>query len=310
MVMTWSILGDGVTGLCVATALMQAGERCEVITSAHIAASHWAGGMLAPYCEAESASAYVTEQGLKGIEWWQKNIQTVHKKGTLVVAPARDRQELQYFSQRTQNHQWVDPRALEPDLAAGFEKGLFFADEAHLDPRHALAQLKQKLIEHGVVFHSKAPSGQIIDCRGIAATDQLQNLRAVRGEMLILQSHDVTFSRPIRFLHPRFPCYLVPRAEGQFMLGATMLESQDAGKISVRALLELLTSLYVLNPAFAEAKVLETGTGLRPSFPDNLPKIEYQQGRYFINGMYRHGFLLAPVLAEQFIQLLSTSKVN
>ncbi|MBF7682246.1 FAD-dependent oxidoreductase [Acinetobacter sp. B5B] len=305
--MKWSILGDGVTGLCVATALTQAGECCEVITSNHTAASHWAGGMLAPYCEAESASAYVTEQGLKAITWWQNHIQTVHRQGTLVVAPVRDTQELHHFAHLTQGHQWVKPHTLEPDLADSFEKGLFFSQEAHLNPRHALQQLKEQLKQRGVMFHHQAPSGKIVDCRGISATDTLSNLRAVRGEMLILHSNDLEFSRPIRFLHPRFPCYLVPRGDGQFMLGATMVESQDTGQITVRALLELLTSLYVLNPAFAEAKILETGTGLRPSFPNNLPQIQYQQGKHFINGMYRHGFLLAPILAEQFVQSISKS---
>lgn len=305
--MTWSILGDGVTGLCVATVLTGMGERCEVITSERIAASHWAGGMLAPYCEAESASAYVTEQGLKAITWWQNNIDIVHQNGTLVVAPPRDTSELHHFAQMTQAHQWVKPQSIEPDLADHFEKGLFFADEAHLDPRSALKQLKHKLIEQGVVFHRHAPSGTVVDCRGIAAMDRLETLRSVRGEMLILHSNDITLSRPIRFLHPRFPCYLVPRDHGQFMLGATMLESDDTGTISARAMLELLTSAYVINPAFSEAKILETGTGLRPSFPNNLPEIQCKDGRYFINGMYRHGFLLAPIMAEKFIHLLSTS---
>ena len=302
--MTWSILGSGVTGLCVATALTQQGEKCEVITSDTVAASHWAGGMLAPYCEAESAPAEVTEQGLKAITWWQQQLGTVQKNGTLVVAPQRDTQELHRFAQMTQAHTWVKPQSIEPDVADHFEKGLFFADEAHLDPRLALQQLRQNLIKQGVEFHQGKPKGKVIDCRGMASVDELPNLRAVRGEMCILQTFDVEFSRPIRFLHPRFPCYLVPRAEGQFMLGATMLESQDAGKISVRAMLELLTSAYMLNPAFAEAKILETGTGLRPSFANNLPEIEFKKGTYFVNGMYRHGFLLAPIMAEKLVQLI------
>lgn len=302
--MSWSILGSGVTGLCVATALVESGESCEIIESEQIPASHWAGGMLAPYCEAESAPEYVTTHGLKAIEWWSKHIEGVEKKGTLVVAPPRDHQDLHRFANLTQAHQWAQPNVLEPDLSSVFEQGLFFKDEAHLNPRLALQQLREKLIQKGIVFHQKSPKGKIINCTGMGAKEPLTDLRPVRGEMLILHSPDVHFSRPIRFLHPRFPCYLVPRENGIFMLGATMVESDDSGKITARAMLEMLSSLYVLNPAFMEAKILETGTGLRPSFPNNLPDIRYQNNQFFINGMYRHGFLLAPVMAQKLVHML------
>ena len=123
--------------------------------------------------------------------------------------------------------------------------------------------------------------------------------------MLILQSTEVHFSRPIRLLHPRFPCYLVPRSEGRFMLGATMVESNDASAISARAMMELLSAAYTIDPALAEARVIETGSGLRPSYPDNMPDIRYQDGAFYINGMYRHGFLLSPIMAEKFMQQLA-----
>ncbi|ESK37297.1 hypothetical protein P256_02352 [Acinetobacter nectaris CIP 110549] len=302
--MKWSILGNGVTGLCIAVELTKMGEKCEVITSDITAASHWAGGMLAPYCETESAPSYVTEQGIKAISWWSSTIPLVHQNGTLVIAPARDIEELNRFSKMTDQHTWVRPQDIESDISDHFERGLFFSEEAHLDPRYALSQLREFLVSKGVPFHQSKPSGTIVDCRGIAAQDSLSDLRAVRGEMLILETHDIHFSRPIRFLHPRFPCYLVPRDNGRFMLGATMLESNDHGKISVRAVLELLTSTYVINPAFAEAKIIETGAGLRPSFPSNLPEIKFKNGKYFVNGMYRHGFLLAPIIAQNFIARL------
>ena len=136
----------------------------------------------------------------------------------------------------------------------------------------------------------------------MAATSSLKNLRAVRGEMLIFECHEVNFLRPIRLLHPRFPCYLVPRANGRFMVGATMVESNDDSPISARALIEMLSSVYAIHPAFAEARIVETGTGCRPSFPDNIPQIIEQDGKFYINGMYRHGFLLAPVLALDFVR--------
>jgi glycine oxidase len=53
-----------------------------------------------------------------------------------------------------------------------------------------------------------------------------------------------------------------------------------------------------VHPAFGEARIIEFGSGLRPAFPDNLPRIRIEQERITVNGLYRHGFLLAPALAE------------
>ncbi|CAI3943643.1 Glycine/D-amino acid oxidase (deaminating) (DadA) (PDB:3AWI) [Commensalibacter communis] len=301
----WSVIGSGVTGLCVATMLCEYNETVEVIESSDVkTASLLAGGMLAPFCEGESAPDIVVEYGMTAIEWWSNHVSSVKKTGTLVLAPARDTVELKNFASKTQSHTWVAPESLESDLSNRFSQGLFFPEEAHLDPRLSLKELRSTLIEKGVVFHTNKPSGKIVDCTGISAEKTLPNLRAVRGEMLIFESHDVSFSRSIRLLHPRFPCYLVPRHNGQFMLGATMVESHDDSSISAKALIEMLGSAYAIHPAFAEARLVETGTGLRPSFPNNVPEITYQDGCFFINGMYRHGFLLAPYMAQQFVKKL------
>ena len=103
-------------------------------------------------------------------------------------------------------------------------------------------------------------------------------------------------------MHPRWPLYVIPRSNNLFMLGATSLESED-DRVSVRSALELLSAAYAVHPAFAEARILEVGVGLRPAYPDNLPRIavDRQHGdrqRIAVNGLYRHGFLLAPALAE------------
>ncbi|ORM72479.1 thiamine biosynthesis protein thio [Pantoea wallisii] len=302
----WSILGCGVAGLCVATLLAEQGEAVEVIgDDARLPASWFAGGMLAPWCEAESAPADVITLGQYSAAWWQQRVSGVQHNGTLVVAPPRDSQELNRFARMTDQHQWVNPADIEPALAGRFARGLFFAGEAHLDPRRALTEMRQTLQQCGVRFDARQPSGQVIDCRGIHARTQLPRLRAVRGEMLILQSHEVQFDRPIRLLHPRFPCYLVPRREGHFMLGATMVESDDASPISARAMMELLSAAYAIHPALAEARIIESGSGLRPAYPANLPEIHYHQHTFYLNGMYRHGFLLAPMMAEQLMQRLS-----
>ena len=89
--------------------------------------------------------------------------------------------------------------------------------------------------------------------------------------MLMLRQPEIRLSRPIRLLHPRFPVYIVPRGEGVFMVGATMVESASRSAVTARSALELLSAVWTLNPAFGEAEIIEMGAHLRPAFPDNLP---------------------------------------
>ncbi|MGD9917340.1 MAG: FAD-dependent oxidoreductase [Paenirhodobacter sp.] len=301
-----SVLGSGVAGLCAATALAEAGFAVELIApeGAPPAASRLAGGMLAPFCEGEAAPETVVTRGQGAIGWWRAHSESFVARGTLVVAPARDSAELDRFARATRGHDWVDPGVLEPGLAGRFARGLFFATEAHVTPVTALSELRAGLARRGVAIHGGAPRGRIVDCRGLSSGDRLPDLRPVRGEMLELFAPDVTFTRPLRLLHPRFPCYLVPRGGGRFMLGATMVESARPGPITARAAMELLSAAYTLHPALAEAEILSTGTGLRPAFPDNIPEIRREGDRLHLNGLYRHGFLMAPVLALDLVALL------
>lgn len=305
----FTVLGAGVAGLCVATALAERGARVAVVDPSPdpTGASWYAGGMLAPFCEGEAAPEAVVIAGQSARDWWAARVPGVLSHGTLVVAPPRDQPELARFARATRGHRPVDPAALEPDLAGRFATGLFFAEEAHLDPRAALRALRDRLLTLGACLHfgSDGPLlGQVIDCRGLAAQPDLPGLRAVRGEMLLLRSTEIALARPVRLLHPRFPCYVVPRGEGLFMVGATMVETDRDGPISARAVMELLSAAYALHPALAEAELVETGAGLRPAFADNTPAIRHQGERIFVNGLYRHGFLMAPALAERLARTL------
>jgi len=171
--------------------------------------------------------------------------------------------------------------ALEPELAGRFAHALFFADEGHLDPRAALRALTERLsglavrVRFGVdVAPGELAGRTVIDCTGLAARTRLPQLRGVKGEMLLLHSDEVTLTRPVRVLHPRVPLYVVPRGQGLFMVGATMIESDEQTRISARSMLELLSAAYALHPAFGEARILEIGTGVRAAFPDNLPRLQ------------------------------------
>lgn len=305
MMPVFSVIGAGVAGLSVASELAARGADVQVFDPAGPPGPHhcswWAGGMLAPWCEYENAEEPVLRLGQQAIVWWQQRT-TVQQRGTLVVARRRDLPDLRRFARRTEGFREVgtDFAELEPDLP-GVAQGLFFEGEAHLDPRRALSDLYTSLKGQKVRFvQDKAPAAldNVIDCRGLAARDALPDLRGVRGEMLVIRCPEVTLTRPVRLLHPRIPLYIVPRGGGVYMLGATMIESEDRRRITARSMLELLSAAYALNPAFGEAEVLETGVDLRPAFPDNLPRIRRLGGRIYANGLYRHGYLLAPALAR------------
>ncbi|MER8573255.1 glycine oxidase ThiO [Mesorhizobium sp. M1409] len=309
------VKGAGVAGL---TAAFELAARGATVTVAEIRhglggnASWFAGGMLAPWCERASAEQPVLDLGRDAANWW--NAATpglVTRRGTLVFAAPRDARELDRFASRTSGHRCVGEEEialLEPDLAGRFRRGLLFPDEAHLDPRQAMAALHHKLAAMGVEFHFGADPQHVfgfdrqIDCTGMAAADD--RLRGVRGEMLILRTPDISLSRPVRLLHPRFPLYAVPRTDHRFMIGATMIESQSAGPVTARSMMELLGAAYALHPAFGEAEIVETGVGVRPAFADNLPRVEMNGDTVAINGLYRHGFLLAPAMARQAADLV------
>ena len=153
-------------------------------------------------------------------------------------------------------------------------------------------------------FGQPFPGGEradvIVDCRGWAAREALPELRGVRGEMLLVRTHEVRLSRPVRLLHPRIPLYVVPRADGLFMIGATMIESAEKGGVT-----------RALGDRTAERR-LRAASGLRRgrdrrderrrapglprqrAAPDRAPT-----GRLYLNGAYRHGWLLAPDLAAE-----------
>jgi len=301
----WSVIGAGVAGLAVATELADRRAEVQVFDPAGPPGPHgcswWAGGMLAPWCEYENAEEPVLRLGQEAIDWWAGRTE-VQRRGTLVVANRRDLPDLRRFARRTEGFREISDEIaeLEPDLH-GFGKGLFFDAEAHLDPRKALQDLYKGLLDKGVTFHRELAPEQLrnaIDCRGLHAREILHDLRGVKGEMLVIRCPDIALSRPVRLLHPRMPLYIVPRGNGVYMLGATTIESEDSSRITARSMLELLSAAYALNPAFGEAEVLEIGVDLRPAFPDNLPRIRRLGHTIYANGLYRHGYLLAPALAR------------
>ena len=314
-----TIIGAGVAGLWAARALLAHGIRPQILDRAGPPGPHgcswWAGGMLAPQCEGAVAEPAVVIHGASAAAEWDK-VTEVRRTGTLVLALDRDRADLKRFAARTTGHREVavgDIADLESHLGGRHRRGLFFEGEAHLVPRRALADLTAALEAEGVTVQRVEATpcdlpGTVIDCRGIAARDDLPALRPVRGEMVLLHAPEIELTRPVRLLHTRHPLYIVPRGDGMFMLGATQIESAARGPVTARSALELLSAAYALDPRFGEAEIVEFGADLRPAFPDNVPRI-IRRGRVLhLNGLYRHGYLMAPALARQAAAFIATSE--
>ncbi|SFO91744.1 FAD-dependent oxidoreductase [Tranquillimonas alkanivorans] len=351
MTLRATIVGAGVAGLCVAAELSARNVEVTVLDRAEHPGPHgcswWAGGMLAPFCEGETAEEPVVRLGQEAAGWWERQGVEGTRNGSLVVALGRDRRELDRFARRTEGHRTLgrdELAELEPQLEGRFDRALHFPDEAHLSPRDALGHLREALEARGVRFVSpenrpqgsacpvegreapilgdgsgaaravgpdggaERPGHWTFDCRGLAARDVLPDLRGVKGEMAVLRAPDVELHRPVRLLHPRYPLYIVPRGDGVFMLGATQIESGERGRATVRSVLELLSAAYALHPAFGEAELLEVGVDARPAFPDNLPRLRRRGDTIHVNGLFRHGFLLAPALARMAAEYVCDGK--
>jgi glycine oxidase len=305
-----SVIGAGIAGAWQALLFANSGHSVTLHERSDDAmtqsTSHWAGGMLAPYCEAEGTEPAIVRLGLRSLKLWREYFPQTPFNGSLVVAHARDRADFERFARLTSGYRRLDAQGvseIEPSLEGRFREGLFYADEGHVEPRKILPELHARIREAGgaIEFNSEVEpadiDGIVIDCRGLTARKTQGELRGVKGELILIETDEVELSRPVRLIHPRFPLYVIPRGNNRFMLGATSIENESSG-VSVRSALELLGAAYAVHPAFAEARILEFGSGLRPAFPDNLPRIAVNNEKIAVNGLYRHGFLLAPALAE------------
>ena len=292
----------------------------------------WVGaGMLAPSCELETAESTIALFGEASLARWPSILESLAtpvymvQRGSLVVAHPGDRAELDRFRGRVSSKRDADTcmqtvgaeqiAELEPGLETRFSEGLYLPREAHLDNRELLNAMEASLLAEGAALKtgrvvtkvgprrihfadSVAEFDVAFDCRGTGASDDLKDLRGVRGELVYLEAPEVKLSRPVRLMHPRYPIYIVPRQDDVYVVGATAIESEDYSHITVRSALELLSAAYTVHPGFAEGHLLEAATQCRPAFPDNLPRLTHAPGLMRINGLYRHGFLISPKLAE------------
>ena len=313
--------------------LFDARQRGDLAT-----ASQTAAAMLSPLAELAVSDDEVFELGMRSMLLWPKWIgelageggaESVYfrQQGTLVVAHTPDKASLEQFSRQLHHKlpavsqaqvQRLDAAGLallEPALAGRFGGGLYLQGEGQLANDQWMAALGVELDRLGIAWHEGQPVESIdsqriecagqshmfdmtVDARGTGSKAAWPQLRGVRGEVLRVHCVGVELQRPVRLMHPRYQLYVAPRPGHEFVVGATELESEDDGPVTVRSVLELASALYSLHPAFGEARVLRMSAALRPALDDHRPAIALRDGVWHINGLYRHGYLCAPALVD------------
>ena len=326
--LAWRLLRAG----CRVT-LFDLRQRAELDT-----ASMTAAAMLSPLAELSVSDEVVFALGRRSMELWPRWVAELEagsgesiyfrQKGTLVVAHAPDQSSLDHFSRllhhrlpeacRAEVHT-LDASALatkEPALAGRFGGGLFLESEGQLANDQWMAVLGREIDRLGVTWREgraveRVEEGRIVcadeschvdiavDARGVGSQAQWPQVRGVRGEVLRVECHGVTLQRPVRLMHPRYALYVAPRPDHQFVVGATELESEDTGPVTLRSTLELGSALYSLHPAFGEARVVRLSAALRPALDDHRPAVALRDGVWHINGLYRHGYLCAPAVVDE-----------
>lgn len=313
------------------------------------AAGWTAAGMLSPIAELESGDADVFNLGVRSIQLWSELVPQLsqpvqfHVRGSLLVAHRGDEGAAARMVSllQTKAPQHARPQMLTRDQLQTLEPSIqgpthawMLENEGQIhtvQAMQALADAAENTSWHwGSPVISLKP-GQlqtaqgvhcfdwVFDVRGTGARERphanshqlnCRNVRGVRGEIFWLQSSDLTLSRPVRLLHPRYRVYIVPRAPDTVVVGASEIESEDRSPVSLRSTVELLTAAHSVLPELAEARLIHTESNLRPALLDNLPRIESEDGLTRINGLFRHGWLIAPALVEKALQSIFEPDFN
>ncbi|MFE1750806.1 glycine oxidase ThiO [Streptomyces anandii] len=271
--------------------------------------------------------------------------------GTLAVAlDADDRAHLRelHALQRESGleSEWLsgrECRRLEPMLAPGVRGGLRVDGDHQIDPRRLAAALVAACERAGVVFHrdwaerltvtgdravgcvardgTALPAGRVVLAAGSLSgrlagvpDDVLPPVRPVKGQVLRLtvpRRYAPFLSRTVRAVVRGSHVYLVPRVDGELVVGATSEELGWDTTVTAGGVYELLRDAHELVPGITELPLTETRAGLRPGSPDNAPLLgpTALEGLLLATGHFRNGVLLTPVTGDAMAQVLTTGEL-
>lgn len=163
------------------------------------------------------------------------------------------------------------------------------AGQVHVEAEHQVHTFDWVFDTRGLGLRGNEPAGMGV-------------LRGVRGEIITLHAPGIELNRPVRLLHPRHKAYIVPRPNNHIVVGASEIESEDRSSVSLRSSVELLAAAHSVIPELAEARIVHMESNLRPALSNNHPHTHIEPGLVCINGLFRHGWMLAPALVEKVLR--------
>jgi glycine oxidase len=234
-------------------------------------------------------------------------------------------------------------RRLEPMLTPALRGGLLCPDDHQVDNRKLAAALEVAAVRAGVELRREAAAELLVEAdraTGVRAaggerlhartvvlaagcwSPRLPGLpagvvppvRPVKGQILRLSvpaGYAPFVSRTLRGLIKGGGVYLVPRADGELVVGATVEEQGYDTTVTAGGVYELLRDAHELVPSVTELPLVQTHAGLRPGSPDNTPIVgpTALAGLVLATGHGRNGILLTPVTADAVADLLATGEM-
>ena len=229
-------------------------------------------------------------------------------------------------------------RSVEPALAAGLPGGLLADHDHQVDPRRLHAALGAAAQRSGVQFVTSQaevrvdagravgveagdfiPAGAVVVAAGAWSSQAelgvpgLPTVRPVKGQTVRLRlPAGMTLSHVVRASVKGSAVYVVPREDGEVVVGASSEEAAFDVRPRAGAVYELLRDAQTVLPELSEAELVEVSTGLRPGSPDNAPLLgaTHVDRLVLASGHYRNGILLTPVTGDGIAQLLTTGTVS
>jgi glycine oxidase len=309
------VVGGGIIGLAVAHRAQQRGLHVCVLERGYVGrgATHVAAGVLSPDPTTPGFGALAR----RATELWSAFARELGdvgytRCGSLVVAFDGSSSE--------DEGEWLDRddvRALEPGIAADCYGGWLISNDAQVDPRRVASALGSALgeavREHADVVGVTPSSVELADgsrlgaervvlAAGAWSARRLARrlpVRPVKGQTVRLRG-PLPATRIIR----SGEVYIVPRATGETVIGATIEEVGFDATPTDGATRLLLAQAVRAVPAVADLELVEAAAGLRPGTPDDRPLIGEWEGLLVAGGHYRNGILLAPATAEALTALL------
>lgn len=346
------IVGGGIIGQSIAYQLAKEGVSVLILDShkGGTGATCAAAGMLGANSELENNDAFfqfakesqrhyhVLRDELSELS--QINIQFVDKGMYKLAMTEEEAKSLKVAVDNYETLEWHSKETVlqnEPHISNSIAGALYIPEDGHVSPTHVCAAFSKSASLLGATFLENTPVHSITKtaaneytlstpledfvCKHVVIANGVWSgyffkqlglnigMKPVKGECLAIKSDHIQMEKTLFYDH----CYIVPKGDGRFVVGATMVEDDWSTTPSLGGIQSLINKVTPMMPSITSAKLLDTWAGLRPQSDDGKPYIgQHPDGEniYFATGHYRNGILLAPKTGTMIRDLILRRKQN